>query len=101
MSASYDFEEHAQIVLIMAYRKIPNISPGLIRVRKPFWGGLYSGGVIFRGAYIRRAFCVSVQVHRPQNLLLYIAIIGNKSVSLGQNHLYFASKPIYNRLNIF
>ena len=29
------------------YRKIPNVSPGLIEVRRPLLGGLYS-----RGAYI-------------------------------------------------
>ena len=45
------------------YRKILNISPGLIEVRKPFLGGLYSGeGLIFGGAYIRRAFYVSIRV---------------------------------------
>ena len=44
------------------YRKIPNVSPGLIEVFKHFLGGLYSGGLIFGGAYIRRAFCVSVRV---------------------------------------
>ena len=60
-------------LVIMTYRKIPNISPGLIEARKHFLGGLYSGG-----AYIRRAFCVSVRVSRPQNSLLYIAIIGKK-----------------------
>ena len=82
----------------MTYRKIPNISPGLIEVRKHFWGfmfgGLIFGGLIFGGAYIRWAFCVSVRVSRPQNSLLYIAIIGKKGVSLGQNHLHFALKPI-------
>ena len=71
------------------YREIPNISPGLIEVRKHFLGGLY-----LRGAYIRRAFCVSVRVSRPQNSLLYIAIIGKRGVSLGQNDLYFVLKPI-------
>ena len=29
------------------YRKIPNVSPGLIEVRKYILGGLYSGGLIF------------------------------------------------------
>ena len=42
------------------YRKIPNISPELINICKHFLGGLYSEG----GAYIRRAFCVSVWVSR-------------------------------------
>ena len=59
------------------------------------FGGLIFGGLIFGGgAYIQRAFCVNVQVSRPQNSLLYIAMIGKKGVSLGQNHLYFALKPI-------
>ena len=45
--------------------KIPNISPGFIEVRKHFLGDFYSGGLIFGGgAYIRRAFCVSVGVSR-------------------------------------
>ena len=78
----------------MKYRKIPNVSPGLIEVFKHFLGGLYSGGLIFGGAYIRRAFCVSVRVSRPQYSLLYIAIRGKKGVSLGQNHIYFVLKPI-------
>ena len=47
------------------YRKILNVSPGPIEVFKHFLGGLYSGGLIFGGAYIRRAFCVSVRVSRP------------------------------------
>ena len=42
-------------ITVMLYRKIPNISPGLIEVRKHFLEGLYSGG-----PYIRRAFCASV-----------------------------------------
>ena len=72
---------------VYIYRKIPNISPGLIDVLKHF------GGLAFGGAYILRVFCVSVRVSRPQNSLLYIAIIGKNGVSLGQNHLYFALKP--------
>ena len=61
-----------------AYRKILNISPGLIEFRKHFSGGLYLGGAYIRGAYILRAFCVSVRVSRPQNSLLYIANKGKK-----------------------
>ena len=33
----------------MIYRKIPNISPVLIEVRKHVLGALYSAGLIFRG----------------------------------------------------
>ena len=32
------------------YRKIPNISPGLIAIRKHILGGLYSAGAYIRGA---------------------------------------------------
>ena len=35
--------------LMYIYRKIPNVSPGLIEVFKHFLGGLYSGGLIFGG----------------------------------------------------
>ena len=52
-------------IILLRYRKIPNVSPGLIKVSKHFLVGLYSGGLIFGGAYIRRAFCVSVRVSRP------------------------------------
>ena len=42
------------------YRKPPNISPGLILVRKPFLGGLYSGGgLIFGGLIFGGVFCLS------------------------------------------
>ena len=78
------------LFVTMIYRKIPNIIPGLIEVRKHFLGGLYSGGLYLGEAYILRAFCVSVRVSKPKNSLLYIAIIGKKGVSLGQNYLYFA-----------
>ena len=39
-------------------RKIPIISPGLILFRNPFLGGLFSRGLIFRGAYYRDDICV-------------------------------------------
>ena len=41
------------------YRKIPIISPGLIFVQKPFLLGLFSGELIFGGAYYWKEFCVS------------------------------------------
>ena len=37
------------IRLDIFYRKIPNISPGLIEVRKHFLGGLNSGGLYLEG----------------------------------------------------
>ena len=36
------------------YRKIPKISPGAFIFQRPFLRGLYSEGLIFREAYIRR-----------------------------------------------
>ena len=33
----------------ITYRKIPNVSPGLIKVFKHFLVGLYSGGAYIRG----------------------------------------------------
>ena len=45
-----------------AYRKIPNISPGLIDILGTFWGA-YIRGSLYGGAYyIRRAFCASICV---------------------------------------
>ena len=41
------------------YRKIPTISPGLIFVKKAFLLGLFSGELIFGGAYYWKEFCVS------------------------------------------
>ena len=37
---------------LLKYCKIPNISPGLIEVRKHILGGLYSGGLIFGGHFV-------------------------------------------------
>ena len=42
---------------LLKYRKIPNVSPGLIEVFKHFLGGLYSGGLhsgglIFGGHFV-------------------------------------------------
>ena len=45
--------ETDMLIKLLKYRKIPNVSPGLIEVSKHFLGGLYSGGLIFGGAYIR------------------------------------------------
>ena len=44
------------------YRKIPIISPGLIFVQKVFLLGLFSGELIFGGAYYWKEFCVSKRV---------------------------------------
>ena len=37
------------VTLYAIYRKILNISPGLVEVCKHFFGGLYLGGIIFGG----------------------------------------------------
>ena len=41
----------------MRYRKILNISPGLIEVRKHFFGGLYLGGLYLGGSYSEGILC--------------------------------------------
>ena len=43
----------------MKYRKIPIISPGPIFVQKAFLVGLFSGELIFGGAYYWNEICVS------------------------------------------
>ena len=55
---SYIFVELPEENKKEKYRKIPIISPGLILFRKPFLGGLFSRGLIFRGAYYRGDICV-------------------------------------------
>ena len=49
--------------VILTYRKIPNISPGLIEVRKPFLGGLYSGGLIFGGYFVLVSKYKNLKIH--------------------------------------
>ena len=44
-----------------AYR---HISPGLVDSFKHILGGLYSRGAVIQGAYIRKAFCVSICVFK-------------------------------------
>ena len=43
----------------ITYRKIPIISPGLIFVKKAILLSLFSGELIFGGAYNWKEFCVS------------------------------------------
>ena len=55
--------------------------------------GLYTFSSTFWGAYIRRAFCVSICVSKLGNLLLYkqnINNIGQNHLSSCKNHYYFA-----------
>ena len=47
---------------LTGYRKIPIISPGLIFVQKAFFLGLFSGELIFGGAYYWKEFCISKSV---------------------------------------
>ena len=53
MPSNFKWNLHLLSLLLDIYRKIPNISPELIEVRKHFLRGLYSGGAYIRGAYIR------------------------------------------------
>ena len=54
----------------IVYHKPPNISPGIIFVRKHFLVGLYMRGLIYGGAYIRTRFCVS-NINHLLTLFLY------------------------------
>ena len=47
------------------YRKIPNISPGLIDIRKHIFGTFIREGLIFV-----RAFCVSICVSRLTKFII-------------------------------
>ena len=40
--------------LLLNYRKIPNISPGVYIFQRPFLRGLFLEGLIFGGAYVWR-----------------------------------------------
>ena len=51
------------------YRKILNISPGLIEVHKHFLGGLYSGGLIFRGHFVLVSEYPGLEIHYYISLL--------------------------------
>ena len=44
------------------YRKIPKICPGAYIFQRPFLRGLFSEGLIFGGAYVRREICVSKSI---------------------------------------
>ena len=43
---------HLHNTKLMIYRKPPNVSPGLIFVRKHFLVGLYMGGGLYTGGLI-------------------------------------------------
>ena len=53
-------------VKYIIYRKIPNISPELITFQRPFLEGLYLGGTIFGGDYIRKEVYVRIEYKRSQ-----------------------------------
>ena len=44
------------------YRKIPKICPGAYIFQRPFLRGLFSEGLIFGGACVRREICVSKSI---------------------------------------
>ena len=54
------------ILKLRDVRKIPNISPGRIEVRKHFWWA-YMRGLIFGGAYIRKDFELKGDLRMPKN----------------------------------
>ena len=54
------------------YREIPNISPGLIEVRRPLLGGLYSGGGLYLGELILGGNFVLVSEYKDLKIHCYI-----------------------------
>ena len=59
----------------MIYRKIPNISPVLIEVRKHVLGALYSAGLIFRGRLIVGGHFVLVSEYQDLEIHCYISLL--------------------------
>ena len=49
-------------LLLESYRKIPKISPEAYIFQRPFLGGLFLEGLIFRGAYLWREICISKSI---------------------------------------
>ena len=61
---------------ILIYRKTPNMSPGLIEVRKHFFGGLYSSGLIFGGGgLILGGHFVLVSEYQDLKIHCYISLL--------------------------
>ena len=58
------------------YRKSPITGPGLIFVQKAFLLGLFSGELIFGGAYYWREFCVSKWVGPDDENSLALTVHG-------------------------
>ena len=56
------------------YRKIPNVSPGLIEVFKHFLGGLYSGG-LYSGGLIFGGHFVLVSEYPDLKIYCYISLL--------------------------
>ena len=56
------------------YRKIPNLSPGLINIRKHFLAGLYSGG-LYSGGLIFGLHFVSVPQYQDFKIHCYISLL--------------------------
>ena len=56
-------DQDSILFLLIYYRKIPNVSPGLIEVFKHFLGGLYSGGLIFGGHFVLVSKYQDLKIH--------------------------------------
>ena len=56
-----------QFRFLQQYRKIPNISPGLIEVRKHFLVGLYSGDLYTEGPIFGRTSGLKGDLCMPKN----------------------------------
>ena len=62
---------------IVQYRKIPNISPEIMEVRKHFWGGLiFGGGGFFSGeGLILGGYFVLVSKYQVLKIHCYISLL--------------------------
>ena len=77
---------------LLVYRKLQNVSLGLIGILRPIFGDLYSGGALFGGHLVAvlaykdlKSIITSSKYKYHQN------IIGKKDLSSSQNKPYFAS----------
>ena len=61
--------------VVLAYRRIPKISPGAYIFQRPFLRGLFLEGLIFGGAYVRREICVSKSIRLTLQLEVNIPFL--------------------------
>ena len=78
---NYNFEVNNAIFTQIKYRKIPNVSSGLIEVFKHFLGAYIRGGLISRGLIFGGHF-VLVSEYQDLNIHCYISLLEARKVFL-------------------